>query len=142
MVVTGDLKGAVYRSCGVSLDRASRLLRIKLRQGVFYSQQYTRLRSRNSYTVCYSDGGEEKFGFIQYFLSLPGQTLAVVTPLLPASHSCYPTQLRILRHRIKSVVLDSSFCIVSVDMFICKCVFIEFDNLCYVARKPSTLNLD
>ena len=58
----------------------------------YHSQGYTRTTKRNSYTVCYSDGGTTRYGLIKYFLSLPNQSVALLTRLTPTSHTCQPSQ--------------------------------------------------
>ena len=102
----GDIRADVQRSCGVEVDHASQFLRAKIHQEVFFSEKYTRVKTRNSYTVIYSQGGVEKYGIVQYFLSLSDQAVAVIQPLtVSTSPTCYPSQLSILHSRIKPVVM-------------------------------------
>lgn len=143
VALTDAVKAKVQSVCGVWVDHSSQFFRAMIRQKVFYSKSYTRLKSRNSYTVCYSEDGAEKYGVIQYFLSLSEQTVAVITPLIiTASPTCYPRELSVLCSRINPVVLDTVICVVPVNNIVCKCVFIDTGSAFYVARKPSQLNLD
>lgn len=137
------IKSKVYRSCGVEVDHASQFLRAVIQKELFYCENYTRLRTRNSFTICYSHNGFEKYGFVQYFLSLNDQAVAVVVPLIvTTSPTCFPPELSVLRNRIKPVVLDSIVCIVHVKNIICKCVCIDTGSSAYVCRKPCQLSLD
>ena len=63
-----------------------KFLRTHIRGKVYYSLEYKRTKKRNSYTVCYSSDDVEKFGFIRYFISLSGSTVADgTTPSPPES---------------------------------------------------------
>ena len=109
----------------------------------YYSQGYTRTTRRNSYTVCYSDGGTTRYGFIKYFLSLPNQSVALLTRLTPTSSTCYPQGLGILRSRIVPVKVESSIDAVSVTSHLCKCVYCCFGSVeRYIVVPPNSMTDD
>ena len=109
----------------------------------YYSQGYTRTTKRNSYTVCYSDGGITRYGLIKYFLSLPNQSVALLTRLSPTSHTCYPQGLGILRSRIVPVKLESSIDAVPVTSLLCKCVYCCFGSMeRYIVVPPNSMTDD
>ena len=124
-----EVQGALRRDCGVEVNVASRFLRASVKQVEYYSLEYKRLKTRNSYTVFYQAGEQDRFGLIHYFLSLPDQTLAVVQQLTPTSNYCYPHQLRELQQRIIPVTLESSICIVPIKSLVSKCVYLNLETL-------------
>ena len=141
--LSGDIRAEVQRLYGVEVDHASQFLRAKIHQEVFFSKKYIRVKTRNSYTVIYSQGGGEKYGIVQYFLSLSDQAVAVIQPLtVNTSPTCYPSQLSILHSRIKPVVMDSVVCIVNVKNIIRKCVFVDTGSRVYVCTKPCRIAFD
>ena len=94
-----DIKDAI----GTNVEQASMFMKVKVNSEMYYSQRYDRLRSRNSYTVCYKDD-TEKYGPIRHFLSIPGWVMAVV-PLFIFAPPHYP-----LNKRMIPVALSSSLC--------------------------------
>ena len=72
------------------------------------------MTKRNNYTVCYKDGGATQYGLIEYFLSLPNQSVAVLNKLSETSHHCYAQGLGIFCSRVVSVKLQSLIEIVPV----------------------------
>ena len=46
-----EVQGALRRDCGVEVNVASRFLRASVKQVEYYSLEYKRLKTRNSYTV-------------------------------------------------------------------------------------------
>ena len=133
-----DVKDAI----GANVEHASMFLRAKVNREVYYSQGYNRLKSRNSFTVIYEEDNEEKYGLIQYFISIPGRVMAVIIPLsvIPAPH--YPSQLGILNQRIIPVSLSSTICVVPIKALICKCVYIHCGSGTFIVRKPNLLSLN
>ena len=55
--------------------------RAELHGQVFYSQEYGRVKSRNSYTVAYKEEDQSRFGLIQYFFLVSHVVFAVIKPL-------------------------------------------------------------
>jgi hypothetical protein len=79
-----------HDTCGCILSQSTRAV---VGGTKYYSQAYMRVTERNSYTVCYKDGGATHYGLIKYFLSLPNQSVAVLNKL-STKLSCH--------HRLKS----------------------------------------
>ena len=120
-----------------SSNTASRFLRARVGKTVYHSQMYTRTKTRNSYTVCYkSEDGIERFGLVQYYLSLTNTTVAVVTPLTPAHCHNFPSQLRELDDCIVSVNKELSIGVIPVRSFLYKCIYIDSCDVSYVAKPP------
>ena len=133
-----DIKDAI----GTNVEQASMSMKVKVNSEIYYSQRYDRLRSRNSYTVCYQEDDTEKYGLIQYFLSIPGQVVAVVVPLFIRAPPHYPSQLNILNKRIIPVALSSTVCAVPIKALVCKCVYVHCGSGMFIVRKPNLLNLN
>ena len=75
---------------GFAPTMASRFLRACVKKTVYYSRLYTRIKTRNCYTVCYKDGDDyEQFGLLEYFLTLQNMSVAV-TPLRRTPDFCFP----------------------------------------------------
>ena len=62
VALTDVVRDVDFSTCGVRADYATQFLRAKIRQRLFYSRRYNRLKTRNSYTVCYSQDGGESMG--------------------------------------------------------------------------------
>ena len=76
-------------------NTASHFLRVYVHHSVYHSKLYSRVKTRNSYAVCYQIPGEvPKFGLVLYYLSLRENTVAVINQLVPTDEYCYPHQLR------------------------------------------------
>ena len=133
-----DVKDAI----GMNVEQASMFMKAKVNKEVYYSQRYDRLKSRNSFTVCYEEDNAEKYGLIQYFLSIPGQTVAIVVPLIITPPPHYPSQLDILNKRIIPVVLSSTICAVPIKALVCKCVYVHCGSGMFIVRKPNLLGLN
>ena len=112
----------------IDTNVASQFTRAVIDGKEYYSQVYPRVTKRNSYTVCYSEDGVTKYGFIKYFLSLPSLSVAVINKLTPTSAFCYPPRLSILHSRIVPVKPESSIDVVSLRSLVCKCVYISFSS--------------
>ena len=50
-----DIKDAI----GTNVKQASMFMKVKVNSEIYYSQRYDRLRSRNSYTVCYDETNDQ-----------------------------------------------------------------------------------
>lgn len=123
-----------YNFCGVEAIKASRFLRASVKHVELYSYEYKRLKTRNSYTVLYKENEEDKFGLIQYFLSLPTQSVAVVKQLKPTNNYCYSHQFRELQQRIIPVTVETGICVVPVKSIMTKCVYLDLESSKDVAR--------
>lgn len=83
---------------GSAPTMASQFLRACVNKTLYYSKSYTRMKTRNSYTVCYKDDDNcEQYALVNYFLSLQTMSVAVVTPLSLTTEFCFPHQLCELR---------------------------------------------
>jgi hypothetical protein len=133
-----DVKDAI----GTDVERASMFMKVKVNGEVYYSQRYDRLKSRNSFTVCYEEDDAEKYGLVRYFLSIPGRVVAVVVPLSVSTPPHYPSQLNILNMRIIPVALSSTICAVPIKALVCKCVYVHCASGMFIVRKPNLLNLN
>ena len=116
---------------------ASRFLRASIGNVVYYSKGYTRTKTRNSHTICYRGlDNSEKFGLVQYFLSLAKETVAIITPLSPTHNYPFPRQLVELKKRIVPVTESSAIDVIPVRLFLFKCVYITSCAVHYVATPP------
>ena len=122
---------------GSSTTMASRFLRACVRKTEFYSQQYTRMKSRNSYAICYrGEDGVEKFGLVQYYLSLSHTSVAVIIALKPISHHCFPHHLRELKKSIITVNKELSLSVIPISSFLFKCVYVNSCGVDYITKPP------
>lgn len=126
----------------MNLETGRKFLRAHIKGRVYHSMEYRRMKKRNSYTVCYSTDDVEKFGFVRYFISLSGSTVAVLSRLVPSSHYCYPPELSILQSRVIPVTAADDIDIISVSFIVSKCVVIDLDGSMYIARLPNNLYAD
>ena len=108
---------------------------------MYHSLEYKRTKKRNNHTVCYSSD-VEKLGFIRYFISLSGSTVAVLYRLVPSPHHCYPPEISVLQSRIIPVTPTDDIDIVCVSFIANKCVCIYLHGSTYVARLPNNLYAD
>ena len=118
----------LQRKFSINIDVASQFTRAVINGREYYSQAYPRVTKRNSYTVCYKEGGATRYGLIKYFLSLPSQSVAVINVLTPTPAFCYPQRLTDLQSRIVPVKVESSTDIVLVRSLMCKCVYINLSS--------------
>ena len=128
---------------GPSSDRATRFLRARVKGTVYHSELYSRMKTRNSYTVCYrKDDGSENFGSVQYYLSLSSTTVVVITPLTQTHIHNFPRQLQELDTSIVSVKKESSPTVVPVGSFLFKCVCVDCYDAIYIAKPPYSVMYD
>ena len=74
----------ISRTFNISQETASVFYRAIIKGETYYSRAYERAKVRNSYTIEYIDSdGRQKFGYIEYFVSLTSHTAIVITPLIP-----------------------------------------------------------
>ena len=127
----------------VIVNIASVFYRAVVRGEIFYSRQYKRCTSRNSYTVEYnSSNSATLFGFLEYFLGCPSITVAVVTPLEETHQHCYPSSFSVLSNRIISVREKPTICVIPLSALVSKCVCIHFSDAFYVVRLPNCIKSD
>ena len=122
---------------GSSSDRATWFLRAGVKDTVYYSELYSRMKTINSYTICYrKDDGSENYGSVQYCLSLSSTTVAVITPLTQTHIHNFPRQLQELDSSIVSVKKESSPSVVPVGSVLFKCVCVDCCDVIYIAKPP------
>ena len=137
-----EVQKAIHDQYDVNVTMASIFYRAVINGKTYHSKEYTRTKVRNSYTVSYIDNGIPKYGFIQYFLSLPSFSVAVITPLTPTSHYCYPQQLSILCKCLIPVCTESSVAIACTKSLLNKCVCIDLCTAMFIAKLPNQLYYD
>lgn len=64
--LSSSISALLHPVCGCRPERALKFWRLQLHNTVFCSQEYSRTRSRNSYTITF--GSDGRFGVIKYFL--------------------------------------------------------------------------
>ena len=104
---------------------------------LYYSRNYRRVKSRNSYIVWFKDAGScIQFGQIEFFVSVSGKIFALVLKLEVQAVSCQEhfnishSSLDTLSvSKIVPIVHGSGrlVCIPAANL-ICKCVFISIDD--------------
>ena len=141
-----DIKQLIADTFHLNIETATVFYRAVVRGEVFYSREYSRSTSRNSYTVEFHDSNSENnnsmFGYIEYFLGLPLLTVAVVTFLQPNNHFCYPSSFKVLRNCIVPVSSECGSCVICLSSLHHKCVCINLNNNTYVARLPNHIKSD
>ena len=141
--VASDVVERIQRNTGVSVEFASTFSTALVNGEVYQSKSYKRITKRNSYTVCYTQGGEERYGLIEYFVSIREQTLAVITPLLQQTATCYPDVLTILNTRIIPVKMGRTLDVILVTSLLSKTVLVSFNSSkMYICRFPNKFHGD
>ena len=141
--VEQEVANSLHQKLTIRADVASQFTRAIVGGVKYYSQAYTRVAKRNSYTVCYKDGGATHYGLIKYFLSLPNQSVAVLNKLSTTSGHCYARGLGILCSRVVLVKLQSSVEIIPVKSLISKCVYCSFSSTnIFIAVPPNCITDD
>ncbi len=103
---------------------------------IYFCQQYSRVKRRNSYTVQYSEG---LYGQIMYFTFFNNRPAAVMKKLsvLPISEVMLPTR------SLTPVQTSDDIDIVHVDAIQQKLFFISTSDVTsYVAKFPCSLKID
>lgn len=109
--------------------------RLQKGKQTFYCQEYTKVKKRNSYTIAYS---LESYGQILYFTLHNGKPAAMIKQLLISSTQPFSPSKAILETKQSNTKK-----MIKIDDIEVKVVFVEVsDNVSYVAKLPSTLNVD
>ena len=141
--IATNVAECIQRNTGVIVEFASKFCTACVNGEVYQSKSYTRITTRNSYTVCYTQRTEERYGLIEYFLSFQQQILAVISPLVQLSTPCYPAVLSILNSRIIPVMSGRSLDVISVSLLISKTILISLDSdKMYVCKFPNKFHDD
>ena len=134
--ISPEVKQQLHRLHGVYYNTASLFERAKIGREVIYSRRYSRATKRNSFAIEYVHNGTHKFGFVEYFLSLPSSTFIVVTPLLVHSSSSHtsPQHFYILNNFLISVTPQSCIDVIPTKAVLHKVIHVNTHSVSYVAR--------
>lgn len=123
-----------------------KFLRVLIGDSLFYSCQYNRIKSRNSYTISYILDGSEGLGQIQYFISIHDTVFAVIRTLKSVPETCQSF------FQLPHCALDLVPCIVPVIYaelavvpivgIVKKAVFMDISSKLYVAKFPNNIKDD
>lgn len=131
---------------GTSIIVAHRLV---LNNCLYYSEQYKRVKSRNSYTVQY--GSSFKFGKMQFFVSIHKKIYVIITelnPVLVSSKEHFQINNfaldKMSTSKLFPVVTGNDVCLqVTPSLLLSKCVYIHVsDPFQYVVTFPNRLVFD
>lgn len=136
------VRQAVFQKLNIDVETASVFTRAIVKKETYYSRCYYWTKMRNSYTVEYMDNGVQRFGFINFFISLQSLTIVVLTPLIRTSSFCYPNILTSLSSRIIPVCVDLSTTVILAECLVQKCVCIDFGGATYIAKPPNSVYSD
>jgi hypothetical protein len=111
---------------------------------IFYSKEYLRVKTRNSYTVAFRDGRNVMFGQILYFVALNNQAIAIIDVLNPGSaESTFQLTFSALNLRVFPVSSTTRVLAVPVTDIQEKCIFVSVGlSTNFVARFTSQVHLD
>ena len=89
-VLDTDVRDAVKEGTGLDVQTGRKFYRIQLGSKVYHSLEYERVKKRNSLTIVYTKDGDERYGLILCFLSLPMGTFVVLSQLKSSSNLSIP----------------------------------------------------
>lgn len=130
-------------------QRVQTFYRLQMKREVYYSKLYGRVKKKNSYTVQFIHPSSEDqcFGQIFKFISIEGYgVFAVMKPL--SQCSCPSESFGLTEPtldytgKIFEVKESNHLLLVPVKSIISKCIFIQFEQLSYVALMNTDLLLD
>ena len=112
-----------------------------------YSKEYSRVKTRNSYTVGFRDGiasSNIMFGQILYFMIFNNQAMAIINVLMPSSsQAAFQLTFSDIDSRVFPVSSTTDVKAVTVENIVEKCIFVSVgDDKNFVARFCSRLQLD
>lgn len=117
-------------------DKLQTFYRLLLNEEVFFSQMYSRVKKRNSFTVLFSIHGKYNFGSILRYFVISGIPVAVI--------KYFKVVCQAAGHRfginipcVHSVQESDIHFVVPVHDIKEKCIFLEVSNCMYIARFPS-----
>lgn len=122
--------------CGYQPQQALKFWRLEQNQTLYYSAEYTRTTSRNSYTVCYTQENSSQFGLVNYFVEVHGEfeghseqdVFAIISVLnVERFGHCPHMYVAELTGFMKPVLAS---CIIS------KCVYVSVSSRVYVGSFP------
>lgn len=113
--------------------------RLQRRNEILFSEQYSRVKVRNSYTVLYrASSGMLSYGQILYFVCLRNKPAAVIKQL---QHLRSPEDFQPAK-AIVPVTVSPIMEVVNVADIQEKCVFLCVSDVCYVINFPCSLDID
>ena len=111
---------------------------------IYYSKEYSRVKTRNSYTVGFRDGiasSNIMFGQILYFMIFNNQAMAILMP--SSSQAAFQLTFSDIDSRVFPVSSTTDVKAVTVENIVEKCIFVSVgDDKNFVARFCSRLQLD
>ena len=140
--LTPEVTETLKEQLGIEVETGLKFYRMKIDGRIYHSNEYRHVTRRNSYSICYLEGSEEKFAVIRYFLFVNTCTVAVVTLLTTSSHYCYTPEIPILCSRVVPVISEDDISVISVSSIVCKCVYIDVEGSVFLARPPNFLYCD
>ena len=135
--MAANVAECIQRRTGETVNSVSMFYTAGVDGEVYQSRSYTRITTRNSYTVCYTQGEEERYGLVEYCILFKRKTLAVVTPLLQHATPSYPEVLSILNSRIVPVKIGPSVDVVCINKFVSKVVLVSFSSSHMSVESPT-----
>lgn len=127
-----------------SQQLVQKFYKMMIRKSLFFSLEYKRVKSRNSYTVVYIEDGREQFGKILFFLQLYTTSFVVLSNLQSLPVTCQAhfglahSALDIV-HKLIPVNDGDSLKCVPASAIVCKCVYMAIDGKTYVVTFPNEL---
>jgi hypothetical protein len=113
---------------------------------IYYSKEYSRVKTRNSYTVGFMDGTtfNMMFGQILYFVIIKNQAMAMINVLMPSSaQTAFQLTFGDLDSRVFPVSSTTNVMAVPVECIEEKCIFVSVGaDKNFVARFCSKVHLD
>ena len=121
---------------------------------VYYSAKYKRVKSRNSYTVVFSDASNcVSYGQIQFFVLVSDRPYAFIEKFEPLAVTCqghfhlsHPSLDKLSASNIVPIQLHSENIFIPTSSLISKCMFVSISdssNSCkYVITFPNKLLYD
>ena len=126
------------------LSKVGLFYRAIIKNELFYSAEYGRVKTRNSYTVAYIEENMIKYGLVQYFLLFNTQALAAVKPLqlVRTAQAQFRVCVEVLDSIFFPVAVVDSLCFIPVNSIVSKQLFINFDSCdAYVVVFPTCVHI-
>ena len=142
-----DALAALLRSNGVT-DLPSGLLptvyRAEYNGNIYYSQQYRRVKKRNSHTVVYTDSGREQFGSVDNFVLINNRVIAILRPLSLSckQHLALSTTAFDTLPYLQPVTKSESFKCCFMEQLVATCFSIDLGFVQYIVKFQATIVFD
>ena len=120
-------------------QRVMKFFRIDVNNTLYSSKEYTRVKKRNSFTICYNSKGSLRLAQILYFVEAQGCGFAIGKDYGLNGRIALPPQLT---SSVFPVIEDQDLKLFSVDLIIRKCVYVNYDNSEFVCVPPFDILVD